>query len=295
VRTRKKLVALALGLAAVAALLAFELRDREPTYKGHPLSYWVQKDPAATTLAFADHYTEAITNIGTNALPLLLKWIAYEPSPFHAKAAHLVKIVPYRWRPRLITQSEELAVGASVAFEVLGPLATNAISTLTMLATNSRNDSLTERSARALVSIGPLALPALMTISTNSQVPGRHYAIYFTMALGTNARPAIPFLIGRLSDPDTKVVSSACMAMSSLRLAPETCVPALTNLLTSPDYVCRYCASAALANFGKQSLPAIPQLQKLSKDTNPLVRAEALDALRRIAPDLLTNAPAQSQ
>ena len=37
-RTRKKLIALALALAAVSALIAFELRDHgdEPSYNGHP-------------------------------------------------------------------------------------------------------------------------------------------------------------------------------------------------------------------------------------------------------------------
>ena len=76
---------------AIAALLVFGVlmvcwlqprRKREPTYQGRTLSFWVQQNvPSATNLPFAvtlsPEAASAIRQIGTNAVPTLIRWMRY--------------------------------------------------------------------------------------------------------------------------------------------------------------------------------------------------------------------------
>jgi len=87
-------VAAFLLIVSLAVWLAF-FRNREPTYNGKPLSSWAQTywtapnpysplDPASiATLNLAASANrrearEAIRSLGTNPIPLMLKWISYE-------------------------------------------------------------------------------------------------------------------------------------------------------------------------------------------------------------------------
>src|SRR4051812_47188734 len=55
--------------------------EKEPEYQGKKLSYWLE----ITTHEEYVEAREAVRQIGTNALPLLLKWIRY--SPWYEKKA----------------------------------------------------------------------------------------------------------------------------------------------------------------------------------------------------------------
>ncbi len=69
------------------ALLALAFAaDKEPTYDGHALSYWLQRYQESVKARpphqdHPDNPEKAILAIGTNAIPWLLKWIRYEPNP----------------------------------------------------------------------------------------------------------------------------------------------------------------------------------------------------------------------
>jgi hypothetical protein len=68
--------------ATVALLLLRTGADSEPIYKGRTLTEWVEMACTGT----APNYTtqeaaDAITAIGTNALPTFLTWLRYEQSP----------------------------------------------------------------------------------------------------------------------------------------------------------------------------------------------------------------------
>jgi hypothetical protein len=288
--TRKKLIALALGLAAVAALLAFNLRDREPVYRGHELSYWIARyNPPAVTPSQEEAYN-AINQIGTNAIPSLLHWVAYRPSSFRVKIDPLLYKLPNKFFPNFITRAEERADHASDAFRVLGQRATNAIPALLLLATNSTDREITRRCSWALGYTGASALPALLSISTNSHIPGRCHTIDAIVVLGPDARPAIPFLIECLKEQDYEMVSSASHTMPGLGLASEICVPALVNLCTSADPNRRFCGALSIMGFGEAARVAVPQLQKMMLDPDANVRRQALYALEQVAPEVLTNA-----
>jgi hypothetical protein len=300
VRKRKKLIALALGLAVISAFIAFELHDREPTYEGHPLSYWVERYSVErftprTDITRDEEVAEAIKNIGTNAIPFLLKWIAYQPSLLRSKTEVLVQKLPSTWQPIFRSKHESLADKAMSSFALLGDTTSNAIPALSFLAITTTNETLAIRSTIALAWIGPTALPALLAISTNSPALVRACAITAIPYLGRGALPAIPTIIKSLNDTDPQVSCAAAQTLGGLALAPELCIPALTSRLTNAHPDCRGFAANALASFGQAARVAIPQLLNVTHDPTPWPRGAATTTLHKIAPEVLTNAPAQNQ
>src|SRR5262245_26241822 len=91
-RKRAAIAAMALALAAA---VAFQLirSDLGPSYANLPLSVWVE------ILGTPEHgrrhsgAEQAIVNLGTNSIPLLCSWIAYEPQPDKCKqfAVYLIE------------------------------------------------------------------------------------------------------------------------------------------------------------------------------------------------------------
>jgi hypothetical protein len=254
VRTRKKLIALALGLAAVGVFVALALRAREPRFQGHPLSYWLVANNGYRETAQGKQAQNAIATIGTNAIPFLLRWMDCEPSTFRAKAESLAQLLPSGLRPKPRDPPYMLARRSAFAFEFLGNAASNAVPALMLLATNSTTTEGIECSITALAVVGPPALSALLTLSTNSQLTSRRLAISAMASLGHEARPAIPTITQCLNDADSEVAWRAAMALGRIGLSPETCVPALTNLLTSAEPKCRMFAALALRQFGPRYL-----------------------------------------
>src|ERR1051326_8485766 len=92
---RRRWVTLLIATVAVTVLV-FTLRlvrDREPVYKGRTLSEWlvIELDTMDSYSAIGETVeaakrqsaaTTAIRQIGTNALPSLLKWTAYQEPPW---------------------------------------------------------------------------------------------------------------------------------------------------------------------------------------------------------------------
>src|SRR5262249_24529201 len=111
------------------------VKPREPSYKGHPLSYWVvllgkpYTPPAATDdLGFdPDQETakEAISNIGPAALPFLSKWIYYKQPPWRTRFGLRMLRAHTPFAKRLATwamqpDTEQRAMGSYKAIGILG-------------------------------------------------------------------------------------------------------------------------------------------------------------------------------
>jgi hypothetical protein len=82
---RRKILLLLAGLVLAFGVYMLFIRESEPSYKGKPLSFWVEglnPSPARTNRADRSpgvpEAPEAIRQIGSNAIPYLLKWIQYE-------------------------------------------------------------------------------------------------------------------------------------------------------------------------------------------------------------------------
>src|SRR5437763_1005229 len=90
---RRRLILLLAGCALTAILVALLwTRDREPEYQGKFLSQWLAQ--------YRDHDVEdgaaaaGVREIGTKALPWLLKWLRYERAPWRGKLLSAVNKLP---------------------------------------------------------------------------------------------------------------------------------------------------------------------------------------------------------
>jgi len=289
--------------AAVGVLALILVQHREPHHRGRPVHEWLEalgyspQQGMGDVLAQADAEA-AVKQIGTDAIPLMLQWIAHEPKP--SKIKHLVStllsklplgqnfISVQRW---LVSKDpwDRHADLAMAAFGILGPAAFPAVPGLARVATSSTDSEPAHRAVDALVKIGPLALPALISVSTNRNAKARFYAMRSISNLGTNAAPAVPIIIHYLTDK--AVAGAAFETLGRLKLEPQLLVPSLMVSAHDPDAVLRSWAILTLGDFGQEARRAAPVLLSALSDNEAVVRESATNALQSIAPELLTQTP----
>jgi HEAT repeat protein len=239
-KPRTKIILIAcLLLALVWVWVAFQ--ESEPSYKGRTLSFWLTQyrpnDMRIIPVADAREAAAAVKAIGTDALPVLVEWLRYEPGAVRKWTLNAAVRLPAKMfrsafvQDHLIATTPDLRADQAVrGFEILGPAAAPAIPDLVRLVNTPNADFSAARSLYALGYIGPAALPELTKMIQDPHQPHRTRAIE---------------MIGYMREWDFDVSS-----MNSV----------LLRCLT---------------------------------DTNRFVQMAATNALLTIAPEVLTNAPAQ--
>ncbi len=164
VRTRGRILTLVFLALAFGGWIWHLLRTPEPTYDGHPLSYWVTahgylkvnlRPHSVEDVQRFERCDAAARHIGTNAIPYLLKWADYRPSPalkftrvifrkLHLETSHTT---------RLLYAREYRAGGVPYSFLQLGANAAPAIPELARIASNTRNRETVDRVRACLTAI----------------------------------------------------------------------------------------------------------------------------------------------
>jgi len=277
----KRILFLACAILAVVLIwTVLTPPEREPSYQGHTLSQWLgqQKGYWGANRVLDD---DPILAIGTNALPTILKWVSYEPSPLRNKIASLVERLPPGLKRRLFYVRVGRANDAVRVFRTLGPRARAAIPELTRLAQTSADRHRVCRCIDSLKHVGPEALPAVLTLATNSPPKTRFYSLVTLPSFGANAAAAVPFLIQCLDDNDRTVAGAAEEALTRLdRLAV---FPSLTNALRSPSARVRARAVSCIQWLGIPAGEARPLLNPLLTDPEYEVRRTTTNALQRLS------------
>ncbi len=312
-RWRILLVVAGCGLVAAAALVL--LRDRQPEYKGRTLTEWLldyspqgfyppRSYVPSRRAADRREAAEAVRQIGTNALPWLVKWIRYEgdrSSINRLREAAVPKVPPsaegsFMVR-RLLTDKAGLRAGAAVAgFEILGAQARPAVPGLARVLEESKAVESADRAMICLAVIGTDGLPPLLATVTNQAKPGRvrglgtRYIAYLAAQIKTNANPAVPVLVQCLEDRDPQVAQEAAIALGELAIEPGVTGPALTNALRNSDRLVRCLAAQSLGRFGRRAGAGVPALVNALNDAESVVREAATNALREIDPEVLEKA-----
>lgn len=264
-KRRKWIFAVLAGLLVIVAIRT-TWSEREPSYQGRPLSYWLTLKNNDDDDAVRDepHFDEAIRQMGTNCLPFLLRWIAYEPPAWKSKLIDFFVLRGPRWIPESLQEDRagRLAEGAVDAFLALGLSASPAIPELARLAKDRSRGRIANRVINALAWIGPEARPIVIDLLNDPRPDIRSSAISMLNSLGTNALPAIPRLIDCLKDPDGGVAQSAAIALGFLHLRSDLSLPALSNALQDGRFQVAFAARAALIEFG-HPVPAVGGPQEL--------------------------------
>ena len=245
-------------LALFGGLLWFVFREPpEPSYQGEALSYWLSLY-STTNHAQAN---EAVTHIGTNAIPTLLRFLQIRDSTLKLKLLALAQkqhFIVIRAPPPAWTWNYRAAMG----FQALGPEASNAVPALVQI--YNRRISMYSQSdvLNAFTSIGPAALP-----------------------------DANPVFLDALTNADHSIRLQAEFAVSQMQAQPDVFVPALVNSLKDPKnapYIALIIQS--LANYGPQAKAAVPALTNLLTNPDFGARRAATNALKQIDPIAAANA-----
>jgi hypothetical protein len=285
----RTIVISAVATIALVSLLVFVFwpREREPRYDGKKLRDWLELTSNAQEQQRAQ---KAIQEIGTNALPWLLKWIKHEPWHFK-KHGSLIALLPAPLRDRISATGWDQTALATKGFEVLGSQASPAIPGLVTIVRGEQMGAAFV-AVEALVDIGEPAIPALQKVIADPQWLLRRNAVMVignAGRLGTNELAAINLLITALHDSKKQVAFSAATMLKRFSDRPELVVPELVRFLNSSDSELQIAAIRSLGHFGKKAESAAPILALKLEVPDHRIRWEATNALSRIAPETLTN------
>jgi hypothetical protein len=303
VRRRRIFIVLASCVLLGIGVFAFWPGEREPEYNGKKLSEWLRvvygQSVSADSLKMATDSETAVRQIGTNALPFLLKWIQVDPK-LPAWREKLFIFVYYRTFNRRakyailerLDSPELRSARAMWAFKTLGPDARAAVPDLVNVAKNQRTGA--SAAVTVLGYIGPDALPALLVFAGDITFKYRVDAIGAigqVPYLGTNAHATVVCLTNclKVQDLDMKVAGEAAVVLGQFGIESEISVPALAECLRSRDATLRSWGAIGLEKFAETARKAVPDLRASSEDTDEYVRLCATNALRKIAPEVLTN------
>ncbi len=147
-------------------------------------------------------------------------------------------------------------------------------------------------SARALSTYRAAAAPAvpilIELLQDRSQKPEvRANAARTLGKIGPASIAAVPALIGELGDADASVREHCAEGLGDIgpAAAAEGLSP-LLKVLTDVNTRVRRDAVRSLGNFGDAARSAVPEIQKLRKDPEQMVREAAGNALKAIAPEI---------
>jgi len=270
---KKRSIALSILLVVILGGLTWEIwRNREPVYKGKPLSYWLKgmADSPATGKDYPkmNEAVEALEQIGTNATPTLLKMLRAHDGQLKLKLFTLVE--KQRFIKIRFMRSETLNIAAGNGFLSMGSGANPALPELIKI----YDQCISFFSQRVISSI-----------------------FYH---LGPEAKAAVPSLIRGTASPDDYVRNEAINALGHIRSDPDIVVPALTKCLNDSVPRNRQNAAFALGAYGTNAIKAVPQLVAMLKDpainsnSTPFfanVRAGVEFALENISPEAAAKAP----
>jgi HEAT repeat protein len=254
-------------------------RSQQQVYNGKSVSEWVGDLDLKKPKDVRDQAQENLRQIGTNAIPFLLK-----------EMSDLGEL----WQKIGVTNfddsQEDLARlnNVRLAFKTLGPIAKPAFPALVDMLNSGKN---TDSAALALTQIDPqLAVVTLTDDLTNKFIGARIAAAGYLFEVRSNAdiALAVPNLVQCLKDesPDKSdsfdLIITAADTLRAIHARPDIAVPALVGMLTNTDWIIRIKGAQALGQFGNAAIFAVPALEQATNDPERRVRVIAAFSLKQI-------------
>jgi hypothetical protein len=227
-RTWMKATGLLLLLIAAAGLALLASQPTEPKYNDKPLSFWIARYQSYIVYPHNHEAEDAILAIGTNAIPILLRWMTHDTPVWRKNLADLERkyvhtgIFALRYRPEhdLATQ----------CLSILGTNALPALPALVKLIRQTDKPSTATLATFSLAHLGPQALPYLATALSSKNHIQRAAAVSSICQIYRHGAPTgactVPLLTAT-ADPDPLVRQLATNALSGI--APNLLTTARAN------------------------------------------------------------------
>lgn len=280
---RKAIIA---GLLLVTLLIAWNAYDRrEPSYLGHPISYWIEPWHHHGTET-AEREAAAYAEMDEQAIRWLARQLDWKPSKLKEGFARFLNHFGDFMADRDYDGGRRAA--AVAALTRLGPRAKAAIPELEALSRTDvqlQRDALRVGATGALVRIrGDSLQPYLEKLRSASREEWATLAGILSVQ-GTNAAEAAPILVAGLMQTNRTVwVQPTVIALGAIRSYPELSVPVLMQQLGKTNQVAEYQVFSALANFGTNAQNVWPDLAARVSTTTNYDRFVLLIALKQIDP-----------
>jgi hypothetical protein len=275
----------------VGGLVWCVLSSREPVLQGKPLNVWLDayrkslclREEEGIDTAEEQHGQQAaIRQIGTNAVPHLLKMLQTKDSGIKSNAYLLIRKQSFiHPNPRTDIEYHNMALAG---FQALGPIAKPAVPALIGLLNDPYHRY---GAALCLGRIGPAAIdavPGLLPWLDEKDVALRYCAANALAGIGRGTPEAVPALLQHLNDTNEFVRGSVELALGKLHAEPELVVPLLIQELQTDLKVMRFSRFRirALGAFGAEARQAVPILLELYSSNLVHLEMEIANAIKDI-------------
>ncbi len=206
-----------------------------------------------------------LIEIGKPAAPKLMKLLNSDDPDMREYAAAILGSIDYKKAVKpLIAMLQghrrrryiaAWALGMMRAKEAIGPL---------VAALSVKNDAIQKEATRALINLGPEAVPALIAALKSPDVDTREFSI---RALGEiEDRRAEEPIMRLLNDKNNGVTEVAALALGNV--GTDKSIPSLIKTLNSNDITTKVNASISLGQLGaKAAIPRLTAMMKTDKDS----------------------------
>jgi hypothetical protein len=307
VKWRKSILFVVIVAAFIAAIVAIAWpKEEEPTYRGKKLSQWL--NIYCRPIHNRDNKLEAeeaVRQIGTNAIPWLLKWIGKHP-PAWSRAVGDLRV---SWSPanRVINALQKRPIqiaqkrwDAAFGFQILGQSASNAVPELVnMLDADDPGRQwphpMWPPPAYALSRIGDAGIrPLLDWVSDPRSLARNERGVTSTIRClgqiagdGTNTDRIVSILVEGMLSSNKGIAVSSALALSGMDLDPSTILETLRiaakgGNVSSVRIFLQCLGQTRLADPNVKSL-----LLQFQNDPDPAIQGAAKTALSRIPPEAL--------
>ncbi|EEF57544.1 HEAT repeat domain-containing protein [Pedosphaera parvula] len=260
------------------------LRTKEPSFQGRNLSAWLSdygnlSAPVSNSdkrRVLKNNADNAVYNMGTNAIPMLMQRLQASDSSFRYRLATSLNRLSFIKNKFTTTADERWHAG--LALQALGSKAKPAIPELTRLLTNP---SLANHSLNLLMNFdNETAIPILLQMATNNNAELRKTALLDLGYRRQGSNGVIQVVLTGLKDPDPNVRAVAVGMLSRFPSEADLVVPALVDILS--DSSLQHLAIQSLGELGEKARPAVPRLMEIA--SNKWAFNPAAVALSKIDP-----------